>query len=261
MYKKNNYFVNKTLFNKKIKYGFFSKIGGLSSKNFFSLNCSLSSGDKKNLVKKNIDIAKKKLFLSDHKLKILDQTHSNKVIIINKNNLKESIKADGSITSEKNIALAILTADCAPIFIYDSDSNFICCLHAGWKGCLKNIVKEAFLKIKKIQKNPNKLNAIIGPCLARKNFEVDRKFKDIFLKKNHKYKIFFSRILKSNKYLFDMRGIIKMQLRDCSIKKISNIKIDTYANHQFFFSHRRSFHQNNLPTGRMINIIAFNSFK
>ena len=53
-------------------------------------------------------------------------------------------------------------------------------------------------------------------------------------------------------------------------KNISDLKIppilpilhqkDTYENHQFFFSHRRSFHQNNLPTGRMINIIAFNSF-
>ena len=257
---KNNYFITKTLFNKEIKYGFFSKNGGFSSKNFFSLNCNISSGDQKNLVKKNIKIAKNKLLLDNYKLKILDQTHSNKIVIINKYNLKESMKADGSITSEKNIALAILTADCAPIFIYDSDSKFICCLHAGWKGCFKNIVKKAFMKIKNIQKNTNKLNAIIGPCLAKKNFEVNKKFRDSFLKKNYKYKKFFSKIKKSNKFLFDMRGIIKMQLKDCSINKIANIKIDTYSNHQFFFSHRRAFHQNNLPTGRMINIIAFNSF-
>ena len=35
------------------------------------------------------------------------------------------------------------------------------------------------------------------------------------------------------------------------------IDIDTYTNKNLFFSHRRSFQQKKLPTGRMINIIAF----
>jgi len=256
----NNYFSNKSFSNKKIIYGFFSKNGGLSSENFFSLNCSLSSGDKINLVRKNINIAKNELSLDKYNLKIINQSHSNKVEIINSYNLKKNVNADGSITKEKKIALAVLTADCAPIFIYDTESTFICCLHAGWKGCLNNIVKKAILKIRKYQKNPNKLRAVIGPCLAKKNFEVDEIFKNKFLKKNDKYKKFFSKKMKYEKFLFDMRGVITMQLEENLINKISNVKIDTYSNDQFFYSHRRSFHQNDLPTGRMINIIAFNSF-
>ena len=38
---------------------------------------------------------------------------------------------------------------------------------------------------------------------------------------------------------------------------IENIKIDTYQHKKLFFSHRRSSHNNDLPTGRMINIIGF----
>ena len=42
------------------------------------------------------------------------------------------------------------------------------------------------------------------------------------------------------------------------IKNVTNIDIDTYENKELFFSHRRSTHNNQLPTGRMINIIGFN---
>ena len=40
---------------------------------------------------------------------------------------------------------------------------------------------------------------------------------------------------------------------------IEEIDKDTYSNKKLFFSHRRSTHLQNLPTGRMINIIGFNN--
>ena len=55
------------------------------------------------------------------------------------------------MTSLNNVVLGILTADCAPIFIYDNKNKFICCVHSGWKGTLKNISKNAvnlFVNIK-----------------------------------------------------------------------------------------------------------------
>ena len=35
--------------------------------------------------------------------------------------INKKIVADGSITQSKNISLAILTADCAPIFLFDNN--------------------------------------------------------------------------------------------------------------------------------------------
>ena len=40
------------------------------------------------------------------------------------------------------------------------------------------------------------------------------------------------------------------------IKKIHNINLDTYAHKRLFFSHRRSKHQNEKTTGRLINLIS-----
>ena len=252
---KNNYFVAEDIKTKKITYGFFSKEGGCSKGNYDSLNCSKSSGDNKKLVTTNINIAKKKLGLEDSKLKLIRQIHSNKVEIIDQKNLNEKIVADGSITKNKNIALAIMTADCAPIFIFDLDCSLICCLHVGWKGCLSNIVKIAIKIISKI--TSQELIAIAGPCLSKENFEVGEKFKDVFITQDLHYENFFT--IKSNqqKPHFDMRGLINYQLQSCSVNKISNVDIDTYSNEHLFFSHRRSSHLYTLPTGRLINLIGF----
>ena len=252
---KNNYFVAEDIKTKKVTYGFFSKEAGCSKGNYDSPKCSKSSGDNKKLVTTNINIAKKKLGLENSKLKLIRQIHSNKVKIIDQKNLNEKIVADGSITKNKNIALAIMTADCAPIFIFDLDCSFICCLHIGWKGCLDNIVKIAVKIISNI--TSQELIAIVGPCLSKENFEVEEKFKDLFITQNLYYENFFLIETNQQKPHFNMRGLINYQLQSCSVNKISNVDIDTYSNEHLFFSHRRSSHLYTLPTGRLINLIGF----
>ena len=168
-----NYYTTQTFINPKIVYGFFTRKDGFSFNNYSSLNCSYSSGDQDIAVKKNIEQAQKKLQLETKKLKLITQIHSNKVIIINNKNFIKPFKADGMITQDKNISIAVLTADCCPIFLFDEEASFISCLHAGWKGCYINIVANALKKIKCIQPRTKNINAIIGPCLNKINFEVN----------------------------------------------------------------------------------------
>ena len=254
----NNFYIDNDINFKNISYGFFSKNGGSSKNNFSSLNCSYSSGDSLESISKNIKLAKKIIGLNRKKLKFISQTHSSDIKIINKENLKNKIQCDGSITLDKNIALAVLTADCAPIFIFDKNCSIICAVHSGWRGSLNNIVKNAITKIIELNYKRKNLIAIVGPCLSKENFEVDLNLKKLFLNKNIQYKKFF---LDYNKKLhFDMRGLINFQLNEASVSKIGNIDIDTYSNKDIFFSHRYSSHKGQLPTGRMINLIGFKDF-
>ncbi len=243
-------------FKNKLNLGFFTSNGGVSKGDYFSLNCSTNNDDKKNNILRNLKIAQKNLGIKDKKLKLINQIHSKKTYLINKKNFKNNFFGDGLITKDKKIALGVLTADCAPIFIFDKNKSIICCLHAGWKGALKNIIQEAIKKIKIQNKKSRDIIAIIGPCLATKNFEVDKRFKVKFLDKNIKYKKYF-KIKNKNKDIFDLRGLINYQLKAQGIENIYNIKKDTYKNKEIFFSHRRAFHENNKRTGRMINIISF----
>ncbi len=248
----NNYYSIK---NSKINHGFFTRLHGFSNKEFKSLNCSISSGDNKKIVYKNRLTALKKLKIHKKKLILINQIHSSKVIQIKKSNLNKKIKADGMITSLDNVVLGVLTADCAPIFIYDNKCKFICCLHSGWKGTLKNISKNAMNLFDKNNINRNNLIAIIGPCLGTKNYEVDESFKKRFCNKKSSYSIFF-RKKNNTKFFFNLRGLIKYQLKELGLKKIHNINLDTYSNNNLFFSHRRSVHKDKKATGRLINLIS-----
>ena len=251
MFLKNFFFIK----NSPSKHGFFTRLDGLSKKQFRSLNCSSSNDDDKKNVKENRLIAIKNLNLNKKKLILITQTHSSKVIRITKNNLDKNIKADGVITSLNNVILGILTADCAPVIIYDDKNKFVCNLHSGWKGSLNNISKTAIKLFDKYQIKRKNLTAIVGPCLGAKNYEVDKNFQRMFIEKNIKYSKFF-RYKNKKKSYFNLRALINYQLSELGLKKIYNINRDTYSSENLFFSYRRSTHKGEKTTGRLINLIS-----
>ena len=236
-------------------YGFFSRNGGISPKPFNTLNCSKNTNDLKNNVNKNIKKALSSLNAVNQKLIIANQYHSNKIIII-KNRLKKSYRADGFVTKNNNIFLGILTADCAPVFFYDPILKIIGAAHIGWKGCLKNICKSVTESMKNIGSKNTNIEAIIGPCINFRNYEVGRDLYLKFSKKNKEYKKFF--IKKANhKYLFNLSSSIEYQLKKLRILRVILCNEDTYSNNEKYFSHRRSKMKEESNTGRMINIIGF----
>ena len=255
--KKNiEYIASKFFYNKNIRYGFFTRTGGVSKKPYNSLNCSFNTRDKKLNVKKNRLIVINKLNFTKKNLIIGNQTHSNKVMIIRKYNKNINLTADGFITKNNKIILGILTADCAPIFFYDTITKTIAVAHAGWRGCLKNICESVVDKMNRIGCKTKNIQVIIGPCINSKNYEVDEKFYLKFLKKNKNYDKFFKFDKRERNYRFDLSKTLEYQLKKLFIKKIILKDIDTFSNYSKFFSHRRSIKQNNGLTGRMLNIIG-----
>ena len=251
MFLKNFFFIKQS----HLKHGFFTRLDGLSKKQFRSLNCSSSNEDDKKNVNKNRLIAIKNLNLNKKKLILIKQTHSSKIIRITRNNLNKNIEADGVITSLNDVVLGILTADCAPVIIYDDKNKFVCNLHSGWKGSLNNISQKAIKLFDKYKIKGKNLSAIVGPCLGVKNYEVDKKFEKRFIKKDVRYAKFFQYKNKQKSY-FNLRALINFQLSELGLKQIYNINRDTYSNDNLFFSHRRATHKGQKTTGRLINLIS-----
>lgn len=63
-----------------------------------------------------------------------EQIHGDKIKVVTSKNPKTIPKTDGLITNRKNIFLAIFTADCVPVFLYDFKKEVVGLIHAGWKG-------------------------------------------------------------------------------------------------------------------------------
>ena len=237
---------------KNISHGFFNSQGGYSKGIYKSLNCGLGSRDKKINIKKNLKKVCKKIGCLKKNLILLNQQHSNKIYFIN-NIPKKKLSGDGSITDKKKIALAILTADCAPVFIYDRKNNIISAIHVGWKGAYKNIITKTINNFKIKGSKIKNLIAVIGPCISKNSYEVKYDFFIRFIKKNKSNRKFF--VIKKQKLFFSLNEYIKNELKNKGLENIEIVKKDTYLHKSNFFSSRRSLKKNFDDYGRNISII------
>ena len=237
---------------KRIKHAFFDRREGFSKGVYKSLNCGLGSNDNINNINKNLDKVCKKIGCNKNNLILLNQIHSNIVHKVEKIP-KEKLKGDSLITNKKGIALGILTADCAPVFIYDPINGLISALHAGWKGAYKNIISTTLRKFRLSGSNFEDLIAVVGPCISKKNYEVKVDFFKKFTGKNKLNKKFFN--TKNNKMYFSLNDYIKENLLKLGVKNIEIVKKDTYTSSNNFFSARRSLKNKLNDYGRNISVI------
>ena len=110
-----------------------------------------------------------------NKIVLLNQIHSNKFYYLDKKskpNLKKFI-GDALVTNKSNTPIGVLTADCAPILIFDKKNKTIAAIHAGWKGAYKGIIKKVINFMIKKGSSTKDITAVIGPCISLKNYEVN----------------------------------------------------------------------------------------
>ena len=238
---------------KNVNHCFFSRKGGFSKGLYKSLNCGRGSNDNRKNINKNFTFVSNKMGVTKDKLILMHQTHSNKVVEIKKNNYKKRIIADAMITKMKGVSLGVVTADCAPIILYDVKNQIIGCIHAGWKGAYLDIIKKTIYKIKKIS-SKNLIYASVGPCIAQKSYEVDLDFFKKFIKvakKNRKY--FLDK--KNNKKLFNLRKFVTDNLIKYKVR-VDQVNKDTFSQKSNFFSYRRSRKLDEKDYGRCISTIC-----
>jgi len=238
-----------------IKHCFFSRKNGFSKGNYLSLNCGLGSGDKKENVLKNLNLVSKKTGYKDEVLITLNQIHSNKVVYFeNESSIKNKLPGDAIVTKIKNVAIGILTADCAPILLYDHSKKIIGCIHSGWKGALNGVIKNTVKKFKELNSNIDNLIAVVGPCIGKESYEVKIDFYERFVSQNLEHKEFFKKI-SDERYIFDLRGFINNEISNSNIKNIENIEKDTFSEEEFFYSYRRTRLNKEQDYGRCISVI------
>jgi len=241
-----------------IEHAFFNSLNGKSTGIYKSLNCGLGSSDNKKNILKNLAIVEKKIKSNSNKIILLNQIHSNRFYYIDKKllNKNNKFKGDALITNKSNTPIGVLTADCAPILIFDDNKKIVAAIHAGWKGAYRGIVKKVVKFMIKKGSSTNNITAVIGPCISLKSYEVKQDLIKKFIKKDMKNKVFFKKI--KGKNYFNLNEYISHQLKSLDIKKIEIINKDTFNMKNNFFSSRRSKSCNENDYGRNISVIMIN---
>ncbi len=243
---------------KNINHCFFSRKKGYSKGVYSSLNCGRGSKDNKKSVSKNLLFVTKAMGVKKSNLCLMNQTHSNKVIIINKKNINyKKINSDAIITKMRGVALGVVTADCVPIILFDSENEVIGCIHAGWKGALSGIIENTIKEFNKIN-SKNKIFASIGPCIGRQSYEVSDDFCKKFLNKSKKNSKYFKKKNKHKK-LFNLRKYVEDKLLNLNVK-VNHVNHDTFKEKNSFFSYRRAQKLGENDYGRCISVISLTKF-
>jgi copper oxidase (laccase) domain-containing protein len=82
---------------------------------------------------------------------------------------------DGLVTRQKEIALVIKTADCAPILFFDPRTQTIAAAHAGRAGTELGLAAKMVKHLVKVYSvNPADLLAGIGPAICVNCYQIDR---------------------------------------------------------------------------------------
>lgn len=152
---------------------------------------------------------------------------------------------DALITGIKNLPLAVFTADCLPVFLYDSAARCIAVAHAGWRSSKDGIVEKVTQTMqKRFHIDIRSLCAFFGPAIRGCCYEVGEGFN----------RYFTSEVVdKSGRYYLDLIAVNRRQLIDSGVSEgnISDCGICTSCRNEEYFSFRRE----KRFCGRMMSVI------
>jgi len=115
---------------------------------------------------------------SVHALAWVKQTHGSTVVVVDEYFTSQPLKeADALITDKLNIPIAVRTADCLPIFIFDPAHKAVAVVHAGWKGTQQEIFKKTYLAMQaKYKTDIEDIFVAFGPAIRSCCYQVGQEF-------------------------------------------------------------------------------------
>lgn len=198
------------------------------------------------------------VFKGERRLARVEQVHSNLVhTIIDAEDTAQVPRADALVTNRRDIALGIVTADCAPVLLVDPQAQIIGAAHAGWRGAVSGILAATLAAMQKIGARPNHVVAAIGPSISGLNYEVGDKLRNDVVNLNPLSETFFFVPPGKSSPHFDLPGFIKADLARLGVVETDDLATCTYANSAKYYSHRRATHTGE-PQGRQIALIGLN---
>jgi len=239
-----------------VGHGFLGRRGGVSGGVCAGLNVGLGSSDDRAAVQENRRRAVEAV-APGAALVTVHQVHSAEALAVTAPWPDDARpRADGMATDRPGLALGILTADCAPVLFADAQAGVIGAAHAGWRGALGGIVEATVAAMERLGADRARTAAAVGPCIARRSYEVDDAFFRRFAEAEAANERFFSDGARAGRRQFDLEGYVVARLAEAGLGRIEALGEDTYGQPDRFFSFRRATHRGEADYGRQVSLIA-----
>lgn len=234
-----------------VKHGFSTRLGGVSTGIYASMNLGQSRGDDPEKVQRNYRIIADTIGVSTEWMVCSDQTHTTNVKVVTKEDAgkgllqpKDYQDIDGLITNVPGLCLVTYYADCVPLLFLDPVQKVIASSHSGWRGTVGHMGQKTIQKMQsEFGCRTEHILAAIGPSICQDCYEVSedviQQFQQAFpedmwadlyyRKENGKYQL---NLWKANEWILLNSGILPEHLA------VTNLC--TCCNSDLLFSHRAS---------------------
>jgi len=208
---------------------FSTREGGVSRGSYESLNLGLLTGDDRQRVLENRSRFAERAGLADARIAMGWQVHAT--------DLKEwdgpdpdhafldpqggHLKVDGHVTSEPELGLLVLVADCLPVAL--AGDGRVAMLHCGWRGLAGGLIAKAAERMGGVSA------AAVGPGIGPCCYEVGDEVLDAFSAYDGV----------ADGRMLNLRAVADAQLRSAGIERVEHVDLCTSCREDLFFSHRR----------------------
>ena len=212
---------------------FSTRIGGVSTGPFESLNLGILTGDEPGAVIENrrrlcvkvgADPARATMLWQQHGAGVVEAPDDRGVMSAG----FDHPPGDALWTEERGLAMMLITADCLPVAVAraNGDKPALAVLHVGWRGLLEGLVPTA---VEPLGDGP--LQAVIGPgigpCCYEVGEEVARPFRERF----------GDEVVRGRN--LDLYAAAEKALQSAGCRRVERVEMCTSCHPDLFFSHRR----------------------
>lgn len=241
-----------------VYHGFSTRVGGVSTGPFKSLDLGLSSGGDRDLVEINRCVFLKALGGGNPEIYTVRQVHGARVLRIDPKTLSveaaREMEADALMTDRPGVAIGVLTADCVPVLMVDPVNRAVAAVHAGRIGSLQSLLPRVLEAMHRdFGSSPQAIRAAVGPCIERDCYEIGADMADAIGRGAGDASALVQK--ENDVHVLDLRRMNHEQLRGAGVpeEQIYHVDLCTACHPRTFYSYRRSQAK---ATGRMMAVIG-----
>ena len=218
-----------------------TRLGGVSVAPYDSLNLGSHVGDNPLAVARNRQSLN---VLLPSEPVWLEQVHG--TLVANADHASCLPQADACIAWHRAAVCVVMTADCLPVLLCDTQGTVVGAAHAGWKGLAAGVIEAT---VQAMGGAPQNLLAWLGPAISQQAFEVGEEVRAAFVGYDPQAESAFTPsplMGEDEKWLADLYALARLRLNALGITQIYGGEHCTYREREKFFSYRRDG-----ATGRM----------
>ena len=167
------------------------------------------------------DVAARRRAVVDLPWTWLRQVHGDEVVRVDGPARGAGATADAAVTAGAGCAVAVLTADCAPVALA-SDEGVVGVAHAGWTGVLAGVVQRTVKEMR--SQGATDVRALIGPCIRPECYEFGARELDGVV---DRYGADVAALTADGRPALDLAAAVRAALAEQDVREVDDVGVCT----------------------------------